>query len=75
MKAKEKKDFHHYDVEVIRHYNICDCLDLFRKIQFRGALKTPAQKKLVASLETRIINLVMPGDGASSSSQLSPRST
>jgi hypothetical protein len=72
MKAKEEKDAQHYDVEAIRHYNICDCLDLFRKIQFRGSLKTPAQKQLVASLEARIINLVMPADGSLPARKLNP---
>jgi hypothetical protein len=63
MKAKEEEDFQHFDVEAIRHFNICDCLDLFRKIQFLDAIKTRNHEKIEASLEARIITLVMPGNG------------
>jgi hypothetical protein len=65
MKASEEEDFENFDAEAIRHYNICDCLDLFRKLQFLGLADSREKKHLVKSLELRIITLVMPHEGRS----------
>ena len=62
MKALEEDDFQHYDPEAISFYTITDCLDLYRKLQFSGLIKTKTQKNLVACLKSRIITLVMPNE-------------
>jgi hypothetical protein len=63
MKVAGEEEFQNYDEEAISHYNISDCLDLFRKIQFKGLVKTRAQKRLLSALKARILTLVMPRDG------------
>jgi hypothetical protein len=60
MKEKDEEVFQNCDEEAISRYNINDCLDLFRKLQFMGLTETKAQKDLVKSLELRIITLVIP---------------
>jgi hypothetical protein len=75
MKAAGEEEFQNYDEQAISHYNICDCLDLYRKIQFTGLAESPAKRKLVASLKARIITLVMPGEGNFPTGKVPPRSS
>jgi hypothetical protein len=60
MKASEEDDFQHCDPKAISQFTITDCLDLYRKLQFLGLIKTKTQKNLVESLKLRIITLVLP---------------
>jgi hypothetical protein len=66
MKEMEDTEFQNCNEEAISRYNINDCLELFRKLQFLGLTGNGPQKKLVKSLELRIITLVIPNEAASS---------
>lgn len=63
MKAAGDEELKNCDEEAISHYNLCDCLDVVRKIQFMGLVKARAHKKLLASLKARILTLVIPKEG------------
>jgi hypothetical protein len=75
MKAAGEEEFQNWNEEAISRFNLCDCLDLFRKVQFTSLPKSRAQKKLLVWLKARIISLVMPGDHRFSTSKLKHRNS
>lgn len=73
MKTAREEEVRKYNEEAISHYSICDCLDLFRKIQFMDMEKTRGKKKLMTALKARILSLVMPGERSFSTGKVTSR--